>query len=38
LSLRTLWSKLQKGNIILADRGFCSYAALAALQQQKGVG
>lgn len=34
---RALWSKLQKGDIILADRGFCSYAALAALQQQKGV-
>jgi hypothetical protein len=34
---RTLWSKLQKGDIVLADRGFCSYAAMAALQQQKGV-
>jgi len=34
---RTLWSKLQKGDIVLADRGFCSYAAMAALQQQKGI-
>jgi hypothetical protein len=34
---RGLWSKLQKGDIILADRGFCSYAALSALQQQRGV-
>ena len=25
------------GDIVLADRGFCSYAAMAALQQQRGV-
>jgi hypothetical protein len=31
---RGLWSKLKKGDIILGDRGFCSYAALAALQQR----
>jgi len=34
---RALWSKLQKGDIVLADRGFCSYAGIAALQQQRGV-
>lgn len=31
---RELWGKLQKGDIILADRGFCSYAALASLQKR----
>src|SRR6266853_86578 len=35
---RALWSKLRQGDIVLADRGFCSYAAMAALQQQRGVG
>lgn len=34
---RGLWSKLQKGDIILADRGFSSYATLAGLWQQRGV-
>ena len=34
---RSLWGKLQMGDILLADRGFCSYAAMAALQQQRGV-
>ena len=34
---RSLWSKLHKGDILLGDRGFCSYATMAALQQQKGV-
>jgi hypothetical protein len=34
---RGLWSKLRKGDIVLADRGFCSYATLAALQGQRGV-
>jgi hypothetical protein len=34
---RGLWSKLQKGDIILADRGFSSYATLAGLLQQRGV-
>ncbi len=28
---RELWSKLKKGDIILADRAFCSYGAMAAL-------
>jgi hypothetical protein len=32
-----LWSKLQKGDIVLADRGFCSYATMASLQGQRGV-
>ena len=32
-----LWSKLQKGDIVLADRGFCSYATMASLAQQRGV-
>jgi hypothetical protein len=31
---RALWDKLQKGDVVLADRGFCSYGALAALQQR----
>jgi hypothetical protein len=31
---RQLWGSLQKGDIILADRGFCSYAALASLAQR----
>jgi hypothetical protein len=34
---RSLWSKLQKGDIVLADRGFCSYAAMAGLLQHRGV-
>jgi hypothetical protein len=34
---RTLWGKLQKGDIVLADRGFSSYATLAGLQQQRGI-
>jgi len=34
---RGLWSKLQKGDIVLADRGFSSYAAIAGLQSQRGV-
>lgn len=34
---RTLWSKLQPGDIVLADRGFSSYAALAGLLQQRRV-
>lgn len=28
---RRLWESLQKNDIILADRGFCSYAAIASL-------
>jgi len=31
---RGLWDKLKKGDVLLADRGFCSYAALATLQTQ----
>ena len=34
---RGLWEKLRAGDIVLADRAFCSYAALAALQGQRGV-
>jgi len=26
-----LWSRLKRGDVVLADRGFCSYAAMAAL-------
>lgn len=33
---RELWGKLHKGDILLADRAYCSYAALASLQK-KGV-
>lgn len=29
---RQLWDSLQKGDVILADRGFCSYAAIASLE------
>jgi hypothetical protein len=31
---RGLWSKLQKGDVILADRGFSSYGALVALKRR----
>jgi hypothetical protein len=31
---RDLWPKLKKGDIILADRAFCSYGAMAALQHR----
>ena len=31
---RGLWDKLKKGDVVLADRGFCSYAAMASLQQR----
>lgn len=31
---RGLWDRLKKGDVVLADRGFCSYAALASLQQR----
>ena len=34
LLFRQLWDKLQRGDVLLADRGFCSYAALASLQQR----
>ena len=31
---RELWSRLKKGDVILADRAFCSYVAMAALAQR----
>jgi hypothetical protein len=31
---RGLWNKLKKGDVVLADRGFSSYAALASLQKR----
>jgi hypothetical protein len=31
---RELWPKLKKGDVILADRAFCSYGAMAALQHR----
>lgn len=31
---RDLWSKLKKGDILLADRAFCSYGAMAALHHR----
>jgi hypothetical protein len=31
---RSLWDKLEKGDVMLGDRGFCSYAALAALSHR----
>jgi hypothetical protein len=31
---RSLWDKLEKGDVMLGDRGFCSYAALAQLTQR----
>ena len=31
---RSLWEKLAKGDVLLGDRGFCSYAALARLAQR----
>jgi hypothetical protein len=34
LLFRALWEKLSPSDIVLADRGFCSYAALAALQRR----
>ena len=34
---RGMWGKLQKGDVVLADRGFCSFAAMAGLQKQRGV-
>ena len=30
---RQLWSQLSQGDVVLADRGFCSFGCLAALQQ-----
>jgi hypothetical protein len=31
---RDLWSKLKKADVLLADRAFCSYGAIAALQKR----
>jgi hypothetical protein len=31
---RQLWGHLTQGDVLLADRGFCSFGLLAALQQQ----
>jgi len=31
---RALWEQLAKGDVLLADRGFCSYAAMARLEQR----
>jgi hypothetical protein len=31
---RDLWPRLKKGDVILGDRAFCSYAAMAALAQR----
>ena len=31
---RTLWERLEKADVMLGDRGFCSYAALARLSQR----
>jgi hypothetical protein len=31
---RGLWSKLKKGDVLLADRGFCSFAAMATLEKR----
>jgi hypothetical protein len=31
---RDLWSKLKKGDVLLADRAFCSYGTMAALRQR----
>jgi hypothetical protein len=31
---RSLWGKLKKGDVLLGDRAFCSYAGMAALQNQ----
>jgi hypothetical protein len=31
---RELWRHLQKGDVVLADRGFCSYGAMARLAQR----
>ena len=34
LLFRTLWEQLETGDVVLKDRGFCSYAALARLAQR----
>ena len=34
LLFRGLWDKLKRGDIVLTDRGFCSYGAMASLQQR----
>ena len=32
--LRTLWSQFEEGDIVLADRAFCSYGAMASLMRR----
>ena len=34
LLFRGLWDRLKQGDVVLADRGFCSCAALASLRQR----
>ena len=34
LLFRELWKKLQKGDVLLGDRGFCSYGTMASLAQR----
>ena len=34
---RDLWEQLNHGDILLGDLGFCSFAAIAALQQHRGI-
>ncbi len=34
LLFRSLWDRLSKGDIVLGDRGFCSYGAMAALSER----
>ncbi len=34
LLFRELWKKLQRGDIVLADRGFCSYGAMASWRER----
>jgi len=34
LLFRSLWDRLSKGDIVLGDRGFCSYGAMAALLER----
>jgi len=34
LLFRELWKKLPAGDIVLADRGFCSYGAMASLRER----
>ena len=31
---RKMWERLEKGDVVLADRGFCSFVAMAALKER----